>query len=122
VLATVQYNNQTIKVDLSKPLDISIPLTNTDENPIAWYIEKPVIEPVVLGLDRKVSEGKSSTNFNNIFFNPHGHGTHTECWVILHEFYSINQCLKQFFFMAELISVQPELQEEDLLEAKLKRL
>jgi hypothetical protein len=50
VLATVQYNNQTIKVDLSKPLDISIPLTNTDENPIAWYIEKPVIEPVVLGL------------------------------------------------------------------------
>jgi hypothetical protein len=31
------------------------------------------------------------------------------------EFYSINQCLKQFFFMAELISVQPELQEEDLV-------
>jgi hypothetical protein len=29
--------------------------------------------------------------------------------------YSINQCLKQFFFMAELISVQPELQEEDLV-------
>jgi hypothetical protein len=21
----------------------------------------------------------SSTNFNNIYFNPHGHGTHTEC-------------------------------------------
>jgi hypothetical protein len=36
-------------------------------------------------------------------------------WVILREFYSINQCLKQFFFMAELISVQPELQEEDLV-------
>jgi hypothetical protein len=27
-----------------------------------------------------------------------------------------------FFFMAELISVQPELQEEDLVTAKLKRL
>ena len=105
------------KVDLSRPIDISIPLTNTDENPIAWYIEKPVIEPVVFGdWIGKVSEGKSSTNFNNIFFNPHGHGTHTECLGhITRDFYSINQCLKQFFFMAEVISVQPELQEEDLV-------
>jgi kynurenine formamidase len=105
------------KVDLSKPIDISIPLTNTDENPIAWYIEKPVIEPVVFGdWIGKVSEGKSSTNFNNIFFNPHGHGTHTECLGhITREFYSINQSLKQFFFLAELVSVQPELQGEDLV-------
>ncbi|MFV8332030.1 cyclase family protein [Flavobacterium sp. XS2P14] len=109
--------NNEFKIDLSKPIDISIPLTNTDENPIAWYIEKPVIEPVVFGdWIGKVSEGKSSTNFNNIFFNPHGHGTHTECLGhITRDFYSINQCLKQFFFMAELISVQPELQEEDLV-------
>jgi kynurenine formamidase len=103
------------QVDLSKPIDISIPLTNTDENPIAWYIDKPVIEPVVFGdWIGKVSEGKSSTNFNNIFFNPHGHGTHTECLGhITREFYSINQSLKQFFFLAELVSVQPELQGED---------
>jgi kynurenine formamidase len=117
VLATVQHNNQTIIVDLSKPIDISIPLTNTDENPIAWYIDKPVIEPVVFGdWIGNVSEGKSSTNFNNIFFNPHGHGTHTECLGhITREFYSINQSLKQFFFLAELISVVPELQGEDLV-------
>lgn len=38
--ATIKHNDQTIEVDLSKPIDISIPLTNTDENPIAWYIEK----------------------------------------------------------------------------------
>ncbi len=98
-----------IQIDLSKPIDISIPLSNTDANPIAWYIEKPEIEPVVFGdWVGKVSEG-SSTNFNNIFFNPHGHGTHTECLGhITREFYSINQCLKQFFFTAELISVAPE--------------
>lgn len=98
-----------IQIDLSKPIDISIPLSNTDANPIAWYIEKPAIEPVVFGdWVGKVSEG-SSTNFNNIFFNPHGHGTHTECLGhITREFYSINQCLKQFFFTAELISVAPE--------------
>ena len=97
-------------IDLSKPIDISIPLTNTDDNPIAWYIEKPVIEPVVFGdWIGKVSTGKSSTNFNNIYFNPHGHGTHTECLGhITNDFYSINDCLKQFFFTAKLISIQPE--------------
>lgn len=120
MLATIQQNNQTIEVDLSKPIDISIPLTNTDENPIAWYIDKPVIEPVVFGdWIGKVSEGKSSTNFNNIFFNPHGHGTHTECLGhITREFYSINQSLKQFFFLAELISVVPEIRGEDLVITK----
>jgi kynurenine formamidase len=120
VLATIQHNDQTFEVDLSKPIDISIPLTNTDENPIAWYIEKPVIEPVVFGeWVGKVSEGKSSTNFNNIFFNPHGHGTHTECLGhITREFYSVNEALKQFFFLAELISVEPERHEEDLVLTK----
>ena len=108
------------EVDLSKPIDISISLSNTDENPIAWYIEKPEIKPVVFGdWIGKVSEGKSSTNFNNIFFNPHGHGTHTECLGhITHDFYSVNQSLKQFFFMAELISVQPEIQNDDLVITK----
>ena len=110
------------EVDLSKPIDISISLSNTDENPIAWYIEKPVIEPVVFGdWIGKVSEGSSSTNFNNIFFNPHGHGTHTECLGhITNEFYSINQSLKQFFFLAELISVQPEIQNGDLVLSKIQ--
>jgi kynurenine formamidase len=110
------------EVDLSKPIDISISLSNTDENPIAWYIEKPVIEPVVFGdWIGKVSEGSSSTNFNNIFFNPHGHGTHTECLGhITKEFYSINQSLKQFFFLAELISVKPELQNDDLVITKIQ--
>ena len=109
MIAIIKLNNTDIKIDLSKPLDISIPLSNSDKNPIAWYIEKPVIEPVRFGdWVGKVSEG-SSTNFNNIFFNPHGHGTHTECLGhITKDFYSINQCLKQFFFVAELISVQPE--------------
>jgi kynurenine formamidase len=111
--------NNTFEIDLSKPLDISIPLSNTDKNPIAWYIEKPVIEPVKFGdWVGKVSEG-SSTNFNNIFFNPHGHGTHTECLGhITREFYSINQCLKQFFFLAELISIKPMKVNDDLVITK----
>ena len=116
MIATI--NN--LEIDLSKPIDISIPLTNTDENPIAWYLEKPIIEPVKVGnWIGKVSEGSSSTNFNNIFFNPHAHGTHTECLGhITREFYSINQCLKQFFFTAELVSIAPETINEDLVITK----
>jgi kynurenine formamidase len=114
MLTTIQHNNQIIEVDLSKPIDISIPITNTDENPIAWYIEQPVIEPVVFGdWIGSIKEG-ASTNFNNITFNPHGHGTHTECLGhITREFYSVNQSLKQFFFLAELVSIVPEKKGED---------
>ncbi|MEN2399817.1 cyclase family protein [Flavobacterium sp. MC2016-06] len=120
MLATIKHKNQIFEIDLSKPIDISIPLTNTDENPIAWYIEKPTIEPVVFGdWIGKVSEGKSSTNFNNIFFNPHGHGTHTECLGhITNDFYSINQSLKTFFFLAKLITIEPETIGEDLVITK----
>lgn len=104
------------EVDLSKPIDISIPLSNTDANPIAWYLHKPEIKPVVFGdWSGSVKEG-ASTNFNTISFNPHAHGTHTECLGhITKEFYSINQCLKQFFFLAELISIEPEIKGEDLV-------
>lgn len=116
MIATIEN----FKVDLSKPIDISIPLTNTDANPIAWYIEKPVIEPVQFGeWIGQVSSGMSSTNFNNIYFNPHGHGTHTECLGhITRDFYSINQALKQFFFRTELVSVTVEKRGEDLVITK----
>jgi kynurenine formamidase len=113
-----------IQIDLSKPLDISISLTNNEQNPIAWYQNTPEIEPVrIVSVTSewigKVSEGKSSTNFNNIFFNPHAHGTHTESLGhITRDFYSINQCLKQFFFTAELISVKPEKLGVDLVITK----
>lgn len=116
MIAKLKTIGAEVTLDLSKPIDISLSLTNTDQNPIAWYIDKPEIEPVVFGdWIGKVSEG-SSTNFNSIFFNPHGHGTHTECLGhITKDFYSINQCLKQFFFMAELISIQPEKADDDLV-------
>ena len=116
---TISHNKQIFEIDLSKPIDISISLSNTNENPIAWYLNKPEIEPVKSeGWIGKVSEG-ASTNFNTIFFNPHGHGTHTECLGhITREFYSVNQTLKQFFFLAELISITPENQNNDLIISK----
>ncbi len=107
--ATLEIKNKTIIADFSKPLDISIPLRSSEENPLAWYQNKPTIAPVKMGdWTGKVSEG-ASVNFNNVFFNPHAHGTHTECFGhISKEFHSVNKTLKTFFFLAEVISVQPE--------------
>lgn len=114
-------HNQDIiyKIDLSQPLDISIPLRASSENVNAWYIPPPSIQPVTDGdWIGNVAAG-ASTNFNNISFNPHGHGTHTECvGHITTEFYSINTILKQFFFIAEVITVQPEKQGEDTVITK----
>ncbi len=117
--ATITHQNKTFQVDLSKPIDISLPLSNTENNPIAWYIEKPQIEPVRFGSWVGSVKGGATTNFNNIFFNPHGHGTHTECLGhITKEFFSINQALKTFLFTAQLISIQPEKQGEDFVITK----
>jgi arylformamidase len=96
-------------IDTSKGLDISIPLSNDDQNPLAWYVDKPVFEPVrAEGFIGLVTEG-SSTNFRNISFNPHGHGTHTECLGhITSEIYSVNKKLKDSFLTAELITILPD--------------
>ncbi len=109
-IAGVRY-----ETDLSRPSDISLPLRDSAENPIAWYLDKPVISPVTSGnWIGKVSEGSSSTNFNNIYFNPHGHGTHTECLGhITKDFFSVNQALRIFFFLAEVVSIAPETRGDD---------
>ena len=125
MIAQLTIKNKSIKVDLSKPLDISIPLSASTKNPIAWYLEQPEIKPVKDGdWIAKVSEG-SSVNFNNIAFNPHAHGTHTECiGHITPEFHSVNETLKTFFFLAEVISVVPETLGDDLVisEKQIKHL
>lgn len=111
---TIEIHDKTIEINLSKPLDISIPLQASVKNPLAWYQNEPKIEPVKMGdWTGKVTEG-GSVNFNNIFFNPHAHGTHTECFGhISEEFHSVNEALKTFFFLAEVISVKPEKVGED---------
>ncbi len=103
-------------IDLSKPLDISIAITGEATNVNAWYIDPPKVAPhSENGFIGKVTEG-SATNFNDIWFNPHSHGTHTECvGHITEDFHSINQNLKQFFFLAEVITLAPEKQGQDFV-------
>lgn len=109
MIATILYNTKKHQIDLSKPLDISIPLRASKSNVNAWYIVPPRIEPEKEGdWIASVKEG-ACINFNSIYFNPHAHGTHTECaGHITEKVHSINEHLKQFFFFAEVITVAPE--------------
>lgn len=86
-----------------------MPMRASKNNVNAWYVGEPKIEPEKDGdWVASVAEG-ASINFNNIYFNPHAHGTHTECaGHITEKVHSINQNLKQFFFLAEVITVAPE--------------
>ncbi len=119
MITTININNKNYSVDLSKPIDISIPLRAGKENVNCFYIPDVKMEPFRMGsFVGKVSEG-GSCNVINIAFNPHGNGTHTECvGHISKEFCSLNQCLKTFFFTAKLISVTPEKIGDDLVITK----
>ena len=96
-----------------------MPLISSKKNVNAWYIDEPTIEPVKDGeWVAAVSEG-ADINFNNISFNPHAHGTHTECvGHITEKLHSINQNLKTFFFLAEVITVAPENENDDKVISK----
>lgn len=101
--------NEKEYIDTEFPLDISMTLSNSPNNPKAWYVKSPVFEPVRTdSYVGSVKEG-GSVNFRDIYFNPHGHGTHTECLGhITEEVHSINKTLDTYFFQAHLRSVKPD--------------
>ncbi|WP_299521074.1 cyclase family protein [Winogradskyella sp.] len=116
MIAQLQYNSKRLKIDLSQPLDISIAIKGDDSNVNAWYIDSPKIEPEVFENGVISVEEGAPVNFNRITFNPHSHGTHTETvGHITKKKYSINKYLKQFFFLAEVITVAPEKSGEDYI-------
>ena len=114
MIAEIEKGGQKFRVNLNHPLDISIPLRAEDDNPKAWYVDKPSIEPVESdGFIGSVRKG-GSVNFRTITFNPHGHGTHTECvGHISEQLHSVNMHLKKFFFIAKVHTVEPKILAED---------
>ena len=112
--ATIEYNSRKIEVNISNPIDISIPIDVTKDNVNAWYVDDPKIFPETVD-DYEISVSKGAVvNFNNIHFNPHSHVTHTECvGHITKKVHSVNKNLKYFIFLAEVVTVVPESDGED---------
>ncbi|OWY19054.1 cyclase family protein [Sphingobacteriales bacterium UPWRP_1] len=109
--ATFYFQGNQLNFDLSNPIDISIPLLAGVQTANAFYAPFVTIEPVKSGsFIGDVALG-GPVNFKNVHLNPHGNGTHTECFGhISPGAETLNQHLKNFFFIAALVSIYPQQQ------------
>ena len=111
--------NRKISIDFNSPIDISIPLSFTKKKLNAWGINKANKSPVVIGdWVGNIKQG-GPVNFNNIWFNPHAHVTHTECFghISINE-ESINDIKNSYFLFAKLVSVKLKKKSKDLVITK----
>lgn len=120
MIANINIDEIDYKIDLSDPIDISIPINpNPNLNVNAWYIDPPKFNVVELDDWVGSTSRGGDVNFNSITFNPHSHCTHTETvGHILTGDYSVNRALKTYFYLTELISVCPKNIGGDLIITK----
>lgn len=108
MIAEITHEGRRYKVDLTSPLDLSLTLSNTADNPRAWYVDLPRMEPVMTDQFTGSTELGGAVNFRNIYLNPHGHGTHTECvGHISNPILHINDFLERFWFSARVVTIDP---------------
>jgi arylformamidase len=103
------WHNQTYYTMLNEPIDISLYLQRGNDNPLAFYTQGPVMEPLkVGGFVGSVAQG-GACNCEVIQFTPHCNGTHTESiGHITPHLVSIGHTLKEFFCLAIVVSIEPE--------------
>jgi len=104
----IQWRGQYFRVQSQRAYSIAIPLRAGSAVPNAFFLRQPTFQPVRIGsFVGSVAQG-GSCNCQDVTFNPHGNGTHTECLGhITAEPLTIAETLTRFLFIAQLISVQP---------------
>ena len=114
MIVNLTHNNVNYFADLNKPIDISIPIS--PEGPVAWGLDPVTIKPLNDGVWVGDVNSGGYVNFNNIYFNPHAHTTHTECvGHISSKKESVNKELTTFFFVSKLITLSPQKHEQDFV-------
>lgn len=111
--ASVTYLNQTYTFNPLEPLDISMPLHGEKPQPECFWAEPVAFETIRVGdFVGSVAAG-GSTNYKRVHLTPHGNGTHTECYghISADPDATIHNHLKRFLFVAQLITVQLQKQE-----------
>ncbi len=109
MIAEISHKGRTFRVDLSKPIDLSLPLHDGPDQLRAWWVDPVRMEPVRNGDITYAVKAGSPVNFRNVHFNPHGHGTHTESvGHISPEGHPVGGLLSRYFFTAQLVSLLPE--------------
>jgi len=102
MIITLKHEDQTYSCDLSRPLDISIPLGQ-----VRCFHAPPVAMTPYQSGDFIGSVKKGApVNFYNVQLNPHGNGTHTESLGhITRKQESINKQFQQYHLISRLITV-----------------
>lgn len=103
------FQGKNWQADFSKPLDISIPLQDGDENPNCYYADPVRFETIEQGdFKGSVREG-GLVNHKKVTISPHGNGTHTEGYGHLSDnpTATINSLLTKFHFIAQVVSLSP---------------
>jgi len=97
-----------LQFEMNNPIDISIGLHSGFGQVNAWHANPFRVTPVKEGDFIGSVKLGGVVNFMNFQCNPHGNGTHTECvGHISKEDYYVNECIKDYLYLAELISVYP---------------
>ena len=108
MLITFTRNGKTWRADLSRPADLSIILRDGLDNPNCFWAPAVEYSPVTAGDFTGSTALGGPVNFFNIRVNPHGNGTHTECvGHIARARYVLHECLREFHFLAKLVSLYP---------------
>ena len=106
MITQIEHQGNTFTIDLSKPIDLSIAMHA--EGPRAWYAGKMRIAPVINQYFTGSIMLGGKVNFNDVFFNPHAHGTHTETvGHITRELVSIERALSCYWWLAQVITITP---------------
>lgn len=97
------------RFDPEHPIDISIPLNFNGPQPNAYGVDEAASRPCVAGDLIGDTRKGGSCNFEQYTFIPHCNGTHTECvGHITHARISVQDCLKDAFIDALVVTVDPE--------------
>lgn len=106
---SIEINGRTETIDIDNPIDISIPLQFNGPQPNAFGVGLAAAKACETGDLIGDTRRGGSCNFEQLTLIPHCNGTHTECvGHITSERISVNDCLKDAFIPATLISIEPE--------------
>ncbi|MDO7873453.1 cyclase family protein [Hymenobacter sp. ASUV-10] len=113
MLPTFPHAGKLYSYEPAAPLDISLPLAPGPGQVNCFWAEPVQFDTIRVGsFVGSVALG-GSTNYQRIHVTPHGNGTHTECYghISPDPAVTLNQCLRRFLFVARLVSVTPQKQE-----------
>jgi arylformamidase len=111
--ATITHHGKQYHFSPENPLDISLPLKPGADNVNCFWAEPVQFDTIRIGsFVGSVAEG-GCTNYQRVHVTPHGNGTHTECYghISPDPEATIYNCLKRFLFVAQVISITPQKQE-----------